>query len=119
MSRGSLNDKMKLDEFLRLCEKVEGRYDPRNLEQARLFLSKFEITVSQETEAPLVGSWSALWRHGGGVMCPPMPEEEAVTLIALSCYLYLVGVEVSLTDELAYWCIRGPQLLSERNGHQP
>lgn len=111
MSRGSLIDKMKLDDFLRLCEKVEGRYDPRNEEQARLFLSTFQVTIRKETEAPFIGSWSALWRHGGGVVCPPMPEEEAVKLIALSCYLYLVGVEGSLTDELAYWCIRGPTSL--------
>ncbi len=88
----------------------DGRYDPSDRQQAERLLKAFDVEITEDTGG-LFDGWSVLWKYGGGVVCPVMPEEDARLLIALSCYLYLVGVDVSLTDTLAYWYVRGPKLL--------
>jgi hypothetical protein len=82
-------------------------YDPQDRVQRDALLRVFNVEISREDDESLPG-WSRLWKYGGGLACPLVPEDEARSIIALSCYLYLVGVEVSLCDTLAYWYFRGP-----------
>jgi len=85
----------------------DNHYNPRDKVQRDALLTAFNVEIRREDDESLPG-WSRLWEYGGGLACPMVPEDEARSIIALSCYLYLVGVEVSLCDTLAYWYFRGP-----------
>jgi hypothetical protein len=85
----------------------ERHYDPRDKVQRDALLTAFGVEIRREDGEPRAG-WSRLWKYGGGIICPLVPEDEARSIIALSCYLYLVGVEVGLCDTLAYLYFRGP-----------
>ena len=82
-------------------------YNPQDRLQRDALLTAFNVEISREDDERLSG-WSVLWKYGGGLACPMVPEDEARSIIALSCYLYLVGVEVGICDTLAYRYFRGP-----------
>jgi len=112
MSRANTEEQTLLDEILG----SNRHYDPDDKDQRERFIKAFNIEIVEEkgSEKFPFSGWSVLWKHGGGLVCPPMPEDDARTVIALACYLDLCGVDVSLTNRMAYWYIRGPKLVVTR-----
>jgi len=98
---------MRRDQYLLDAVLGDSHYKPRDKVQRDALLAAFNVEIRREDHEPVAG-WSRLWEYGGGLVCPMVPEDEARSIIALSCYLYLVGVEVGLCNTLAYWYFRGP-----------